>query len=68
MTTIDLKALYLGNTDNEYCGFTVGKEYKIHDLGEGDIAAYDDNGVYRYIKNGAFHEFKPSGEDDHFCN
>lgn len=67
MTTIDSKALYLGNIGNEDCGFTVGKEYKLNDFGEGDFGTYDDYGVYRYIKNGEFHKFKLHCEDEYFA-
>lgn len=66
MMTIDSKALYLGNTKNEDCGFTVGKEYKIHDFGSGYIGVYDDNGYYRYIDNGAFQKFKTHDEHGYF--
>lgn len=66
MTTIYSKALYLGNIGNEDRGFTVGKEYKINDLGEGDIGTYDDYGVYRYTENGEFHKFRLLEVDDSF--
>lgn len=55
--TINSKVLYLGNTDNEDCGFTPGNEYDAYDFGDGYIGVYDNNDVYRYIKNGAFHKF-----------
>lgn len=53
------KAVYLGNTGNEYCGFTVGKEYDIHNYETGDnyIGAFGDDGGFHHIKNGAFHQF-----------
>lgn len=54
---INSKAVYLGNTDNEYRGLTVGKEYKIRDFGDGYIGTYDDNDCYLYVLNGKFHKF-----------
>lgn len=61
-------AVYLGNTDGEYCGFTVGKEYAVHNYDTEDnyIAAFGDDGGYRQIKNGAFHLFMINGEFDGF--
>lgn len=66
MTTIDSKAVYLGSTNGEYFGFTVGKEYKIHDFGDGYIGAYNDKGSYCYIKNGQFHKFRMHDGNDGF--
>lgn len=53
-------AIYLWNTDCEYCDFTVGKAYTVNHFDIADENYFwcsDDNGVYRYIKNGAFHTF-----------
>ena len=58
MTTIYSRASYLGSTNNENRGFTVDKEYKINDFGDGYIGVFDDYGVYRYIENGEFHKFR----------
>ena len=66
MTTIHSKALYLGNTNNKDCGFTVYKEYDIYDFEDGYIGAYDDNDSYLYFKNGAFHKFKLHDGDIYF--
>lgn len=62
--TINSKALYLGNIGNENCGFTVGKEYKIHDFKGGYIVVCDDYDNYRRINNGAFHKFCLLKDDD----
>lgn len=61
------KAVYLGNIGNEDCGFTVGKEYDVHNYETEDnyIGAFGDDGGYRHIKNGAFHKFGLL-DDDHF--
>ena len=69
MTTIYSKALYLGNIDNEDCGFTVGKKYRVNRFDTEDENYFwcvDDHDGYRYIKNGEFHKFKLSDDDDHF--
>ena len=58
MMKIYSKALYLGNTDNEDCGFTPGMKYRIHDFGDGYVGVYDNYDVYRFIKNGEFHKFE----------
>lgn len=57
--TTKSKAVYLGNTDGEYYGFTVGKEYDVDKyITENDyIGAFSNDGDYRHIKNGAFHKF-----------
>lgn len=62
------KAVYLGNTDDEYCGFTVGKEYDVHNYESEDnhIGAFADDGRYRSIKNGGFHKFEILDESDCF--
>lgn len=62
--TKNLRAVYLGNTNDEYGGFTVDKEYEIHDFVDGYVGVYDDNVSYRYIKNGEFHKFGFLSEDD----
>lgn len=64
--TTTLKAVYLGNTIGEYCGFTVDKEYDVHNYETEDnyIEAIDDDGTYRHIKNGVFHKFGLLNEDD----
>lgn len=53
------KAVYLGNIGNEYCGFTVGKEYDVHNYETryNYIGVFGDDGGFRHIRNGAFHEF-----------
>lgn len=64
--TTKSKAVYLGNTDGEYCGFTVGKEYEvyIYDAEDGYMCAIADDGGYRYINNGAFHKFGIHDDED----
>ncbi|QXV76136.1 hypothetical protein bas01_0005 [Escherichia phage AugustePiccard] len=54
------KAVYLGNTEGEYYGFTVGNEYDVHNYETEDnfIGTFGDDGGYRHIKNGAFHKFE----------
>lgn len=55
------KAVYLGNTNGEYYGFTVGNTYSVNYfeiVGENCFWCSDDDGVCRYIKNGAFHKFE----------
>lgn len=59
------KALYLGNTYDECCEFTQGREYDFYDLGDGFIGLCDDNDTERCIKNGTFYKFKLINED-HF--
>lgn len=59
-----LKALYLGNTYDECCEFTPGREYDFCDLGDGFIGLCDDNDTERCIKNGAFYKFKLINEDN----
>lgn len=62
------KAVYLGNIGNEYCGFTVGKEYDVRNYETGDnyIGAFGDDGGFRHIRNGAFHEFDIREEGEGF--
>lgn len=64
--TTKLNAVYLGNTDEEYCGFTVGKEYEvdIYNYENDYIATFDDDGVCRHVKNGAFHKFGLPNDGD----
>nr|DAH81979.1 MAG TPA: hypothetical protein [Caudoviricetes sp.] len=69
MTTIYSKALYLGNIDNEDCGFTVGKKYRVNRFDTDDENYFwcvDDHDGYRYIKNGEFHKFDIREEGDGF--
>ncbi|APU93236.1 virion structural protein [Escherichia phage vB_EcoS-IME253] len=55
------KAVYLGNNDDVYYGFTVGKEYEIVSYTDDDlILIVDDDGECRGINNGAFHKFELS--------
>ncbi|CAJ42226.1 virion structural protein [Escherichia phage Rtp] len=55
------KAVYLGNNDDVYYGFTVGKEYEIVSYtGDDLILIADDDGECRGINNGAFHKFELS--------
>lgn len=64
------KVVYLGNTDYEYHGFTVGKEYKAHNYNTEDnyISTYDDNGSHRRINNGTFHKFILLDDDEGLVN
>ena len=64
--TTKSKAVYLGNTDGDYCGFTVGKEYDVCDFEGRFIELCDDNDNHRWVKNGALHEFDLLGVDDSF--
>ena len=69
MATIYSKALYLGNIDNEYCGFTVGKKYRVSRFDTDDENYFwcvDDHDGYRYIKNGEFHKFDIREEGEGF--
>lgn len=53
------KAVYIGNTDDKYCGFTVGKKYDVRNYEDDNyIGAFGDDGAYRHIKNGEFHKFR----------
>lgn len=60
-----LKAVYLGNEDGEYRGFTVGNEYEVGNyIAENDcFGSFDDDGCYLYINNGAFHKFRIHDEN-----
>ncbi|WWD13262.1 virion structural protein [Escherichia phage RobRod40] len=63
------KAVYLGNTNGEYYGFTVGNTYSVkyfEAISENCFWCSDDDGVYRYVKNGPLHKFKLSDEDGYF--
>lgn len=61
------KAVYLGNTHDEYCGFTVGKEYEIEQYtNDVLILVVDDDGECRGINNGAFHKFWINEKFDSF--
>lgn len=62
-----VKAKYLGNTNNEYAGFTELKQYEAYDYGDGFIGVYDDSGTFRQVKNDAFHNFKIINNDDDEC-
>lgn len=68
MTHISKAVVYIGNTDDIYCGFTVGKVYKVLNYNTEDnyIGVYDDDGGYGYIKNGAFHKFGMHKDDQDF--
>lgn len=55
MTT--LKAVYIGNTEGEYYGFTVGRNYDVLHYGNDNIWVVDDDFRQRNVKNGAFHKF-----------
>ncbi|QXV81831.1 hypothetical protein bas03_0004 [Escherichia phage JulesPiccard] len=60
------KAVYIGNNDDKYCGFTPGNEYDVCVLDDGFLGVYDDDDIHRCIKNGTLHEFKLDCEDGHF--
>lgn len=66
--TINPELLYLGNDDEEYCGFTVGNKYKAlrYNTEDSYIMAFDDNSACRHIINGVFHKFKILDDDDDF--
>ena len=52
-----LKAVYIGNTEGEYYGFTVGMNYDVLHYGNDNIWVVDDDFCQRNVKNGAFHKF-----------
>ena len=52
-----LKAVYIGNTEGEYYGFTVGRNYDVLHYGNDNIWVVDDDFCQRNVKNGAFHKF-----------
>lgn len=58
-----LKAVYLGNTEGEYYGFTVGRNYDVLHYGNDNIWVVDDDFCQRNIKNGAFHKFDITDEN-----
>lgn len=59
------KAVYLGNTDDKYWGFTVGKKYDVRNYQDDNyISVFGDDGGYRHIKNGEFHKFRIIDVDD----
>ena len=56
MTT--LKAVYIGNDEGGYYGFTVGREYEaISYVNDSNLWVVDDDFCPRNIKNDAFHKF-----------
>ena len=61
MTT--LKAVYIGNIEGEYYGFTVGRNYDVLHYGNDNIWVVDDDFCHRSIKNGEFHKFDITNEN-----
>ncbi|HAN8054025.1 TPA: hypothetical protein IF905_005086 [Escherichia coli] len=57
------KAVYIGNNEGEYYGFTVGRNYDVLHYGNDNIWVVDDDFCPRSIKNGAFHKFKLIEDD-----
>lgn len=58
-----LKVVYLGNTEGEYYGFTVGRNYDALHYGNDNIWVVDDDFCHRNIKNGEFHKFDIADEN-----